>query len=213
MKFLKGLSVMYLFFYASINLAQVNAITELGEEVILYDDGSWEYKNKPSLIETPEILLNPATFEKDEQASFLVKSKLVSSGVYINPKKWKFIKLEDSEDAEYQFELKSGDAYAILITEKIEIALINLKEIAIDNAKSAATGVEVQAEEYRMINGRKMLMLKFKGEIQGMKITYMGYYYSYEGGTIQLLSFTGNNLFDEFEEELESLLNGLVMLD
>ena len=41
--------------------AQINAITETGDEVILYEDGSWEYLND-SIIESSKISINEKEF-------------------------------------------------------------------------------------------------------------------------------------------------------
>ena len=42
-----------------------------------------------------------------------------------------------------------------------------------------------------------------------VKVAYLGYYYSYENGSLQFLSYTSQSLYKEFKDELETLLNGL----
>ena len=197
----------------SVNMvnAQINAITDTGDEVILFQDGTWNYLND-SLIENVEIPVNDFIFIKDESSTFLVKSKRINIGIWINPKEWSFSKGAESTATELQFQSKGGDLYGMLISEKLQIPLETLREIAIQNAKSAAPDLKVLKEEYRTINGIQVLMLSFSGTIQGIKFKYYCYYYSNDQGSIQLLTYTGNDIFDDKLEAIESFLNGFVVL-
>lgn len=189
--------------------AQILAITETGEEVVLYDDGSWEYVNPP---ENSEPELNPRKFEKSAGSTFQVKSKRIDMGLWLNPKKWKFSRGADNEDAEYEFELKGEDLYALMITEKVSIPMLTLKGIALENARQVAPDVRITKEEYRYVNGIKLLCMQMEGTIQGIKFGYLGYYYSNEGGTVQLITYTARDLVEEYEGEIEELLNGFSTL-
>ena len=106
--------------------AQTKAITETGEEVILYNDGTWIYVNEMTIV-NKEIILNENQFSKHEKSSFLVKSKKVNIGIWINPKEWKFSKDSGNDDAEYNFEKKGGELYGMLIAERLQIPLKTLK--------------------------------------------------------------------------------------
>ena len=75
----------------SLSQAQIKAVTETGEEVILYDDGTWKYQNENQLLEK-EIPINSSIFEKDKESTFLLKSNKLNIGIYINTKKWSFKK-------------------------------------------------------------------------------------------------------------------------
>lgn len=192
--------------------AQIAAITESGDQVILFQDGTWKYVEEEK-NENQEIVLNEQKFEKNEKATFLVKSKKVNIGVWINAKEWTFLKAADGEAAEFQFQRKEEDLYAMLITEKIQIPIETLKGIAVQNAKSVSPDIKVTKEEYRIVNGTKVLMMQMSGTVQGMKFSYYGYYYSNPRGTIQFLSYTGENLFETYKGEMELLLNGLVEVE
>ncbi len=189
--------------------AQINAVTETGDEVILYENGTWKYLYD-NVIENSEITVNDKEFVKDEKSTFLVKSKRLNVGIWIDPKRWKFTKGSENDDFEFQFQKKGGDLYAMLISEKMQIPIETLKGIAIENAKSVAPDIEVVKEEYRNVNGIKVLMMQMSGTIQGMRFTYYGYYYSNDNGTIQLLTYTGENLFDDYLDDSEVFLNGLI---
>ena len=196
----------------STSVAQINAITSTGEEVVLYDDGTWKYLND-SLDKIEEIPVNSALFFKSEEATFLVRSKRTNVGIWINPKHWSFKKGEEGEPAEFQFQRKGDDLYGMLIAEKISIPIESLKGIAINNARSVAPDIRVIREEYRTVNGLELLMMQMAGTIQGTKFIYHGYYYSSPSGTVQLLTYTGENLFQQYEERIEDFLNGFVEVE
>ena len=98
----------------------------------------------------------------------------------------------------------------MLISEKLEIPIESLKAIAIENAKGAAPDIKVIKEEYRNVYGLQVMLMQMVGTIQGMRITYYGYYYSNSNGTIQLLTYTGEELFNDYLDTIESFINGFV---
>ncbi|WP_296385295.1 hypothetical protein [Winogradskyella sp.] len=200
-----------LFSFNSIN-AQKKAVTETGDEVLLYDNGTWKYVDD-NLNEVTEVKLNPKEFKKPSKSNFLLKSTRVDVGVWLNPKEWNFEKAIDNPEAEYEISLKGEDLYGMLITEKMSIPISNLKDIAIENAKLAAPDIRLVKEEYRMVNGLKMLLLEMAGTLQGIKFTYYGYYFSYDGGTIQFITYTSQSLIDSYRPKAEELINGLVLLN
>jgi hypothetical protein len=205
----------FLFFTISLMIfsqlkGQQKAVTENGDEVILYDDGTWKYLFEEE-IDEPKIPTNPNKFIKSAEATFLLKSKKVNLGFWINTKTWSFSKPKDNNSvAEYEFELKGGDLYGMIISEKVEIPLELLKSIAVKNAKEVAPDIKVVKEEFRNVNGIKVLLLQMNGTLQGMKITYYGYYYSNESGTVQFLTYTSQNLFESNKTKMETFLNGIV---
>lgn len=205
-------TIFVLLFMASVLsiYGQKRAVTETGEEVFLYDDGTWKYKENP--IEEKEIHVNTKRFTKNKESSFLLKSNKVNVGIWLNPKKWSFNKAEGASESEYQFELKSGDLYGMLIAEKIEIPLETMRLIALENGREAAPDLHIVKEEYRKVNGLKVLLLQMNGTMQGVKFSYYGYYFSNSNGTLQFITYTAQNLLEEHKGTCEELLNGLVEL-
>lgn len=189
--------------------AQITAVTENGDEVLLNADGTWSYLDgTPEEIEIP---LNKGKFSKSSSASFLLKSK-IGLGFYMDPKKWKFSKGASDEDAEFNIELKNGDLYAIIISEKFEIPLASMREIALMNGRDAAPDLRIVEQEYRTVNGNKVLMLRMDGTVQGIKVSYVSYYYSDEDGTVQFVTYTSQSMLKQYQDEIFELLNGMVKL-
>ena len=93
----------------SIN-GQQKAVTETGQEVILFEDGSWIYQNKKEALNN-EISTNSRKFSKNKKSTFLLKSKKFNVGIYLDPKLWSFNTPTDNPEAEYELQLKDGDLY------------------------------------------------------------------------------------------------------
>jgi len=193
--------------------SQIKAVTENGEEVLLYADGTWKYANAHEADSAQIINVNPGKFAKSANATFLVKSTKTDFGFYIDTKKWQFNKAENNAAAEYEMELKGKDLYAMAIAEKIEIPVENLVEIAVGNAKEAAPDITVVKKEYRMVNGKKVIMMQMNGTTHGIKFSYVGYYYSTPSGSVQYVVYTSQQLLKEYMPDIEELLNGLVVLE
>jgi hypothetical protein len=193
----------------SLSQAQIKAITENGEEVVLFENGQWEYTEGNEYVEE-EILMNPVKFTRPATSAFLLKSSKFNVGTYLDSKKWTIEKGKGDDAYEYQLTLNQGDLYAMMITEQVEIPLESLKAIALENARDVAPDVYVVKEEYRMVNGLRVLMMQMNGTLSGIKFSYYGYYFSSEKGTIQFIGYTSQNLLSKYQKTIEDLLNGLV---
>lgn len=205
---MKIVFVIILLFLAATSYASQKAITDTGKEVILHSDGTWEYSGDAQKA-TKIIETNKNKFEKPRNASFLVKSMMNNSAYWINTDKWFFRKAEDNPEAEYEFQLKSGDLYAMAITEEIEIPLESLVDIALMNAQMAAPDAKIVRQEYRVVNDKKVLYMEISGTIKNIKFYYLGYYYSDASGSTQFVTYTSVNLVDKYKSEITDFLNGL----
>jgi hypothetical protein len=187
--------------------ASQKAITDTGEEVILNSDGTWKYtdnsKKADKIIET-----NKKRFKKPRDSSFLLKSTKSNSAYWINTDKWTFRKATNNAEAEYEFQLKGKDLYGMAVSEGVHIPVKSLTDIALSNAKGAAPDTEIVKKEYRYVNGNKVIYMEMNGTIQGIKFTYLGYYYSDASGSTQLITYTGTSLVDKYKSEINDFLNG-----
>jgi len=205
---IKQLITLGTLFFTLLSNAQINAVTENGDEVLLYKDNTWKYSNE-SLNETVEILRNDKPFTKEKKSSFLVKSSKTNIGVWINPKDWGFSKSKTDSPSEFNFNHKQLDVYGMLIAEKTEVTVEALADIAYENALEAAPDIKIVEKEYRTVNGLEVIMMKMNGTIQGIKFIYFGYYFSNAQGAFQFLTYTSQNVFNEYKNDMLNLLNGL----
>ena len=190
--------------------AQLKGLTETGDEIILYKNGTWEY-SIDSLNTIAQILKNDKLFLKEKASTFLVKSGKTNIGLWLNPKDWNFTKGDPDSPSEFNFKHKNKnkDIYGMLITEKTAIPVESLIDIAYENASEVAPDIRLIEREYRNINGLEVVMMKLGGTIQGIRFIYYGYYYSNAKGAYQFVTYTSEQLFKEYESDMENFLNGL----
>ncbi len=206
---MKKLFVAILLLLAATSYASQKAITDTGEEVILNSDGTWEYSDSAQKA-TDIIKTNKTKFKRPRDSSFLLKSTKNNSAYWINTDKWFFEKAKNNTAAEYEFQLKGKDLYGMAITEGAEIPIESLANIALSNARTIAPDVKSVKQEFRIVNGKKVIYMEMKGTLQGMKVTYLGYYYSDASGATQLITYTTTKLVDKYKSEINDFLNGLV---
>ena len=181
-----------------------------GDKILLSDDGTWKFleRNKAS---SGKIKVNKTKYTKGKKSTYVLNSKKNDVAVWLDPDKWGFSASKNNDEAEYSFILKGQDLHGLLISEAIEIKIETLIDIALENAKRAAPDARIVSKEYRTVNGLKLVQMNILGTIQGIKFSYLGYYYSNSKGTTQLLTFTSENLYPKYKEEAEKLLNGLML--
>jgi hypothetical protein len=212
-RFLVVTSILFLTFFlpSSLSYASEKAITGTGEVVILNADGTWKYENE-SIQSSKTIKTNPNKFQKSEDSTFAIKSKINDLSVWINPVKWGFAKKGSvNSAAEYELKHKSFDIYGLVINEEVEIPIEDLAGIALNFLLNQGSDVKAVNKEYRVVNGNKVLFMETEATVSGIKATYMTYYYSNSRGASQLIAFTGRNLADKYESEIFELLNGLIV--
>jgi len=128
-------------------------------------------------------------------------------GVWIDPQKWERASSEENP-IKIDFNHKKGEAYAILIAERVSFSMELLKKAAVANAKKAMPDVKIASEEKRLVKGKELLCLKLTGTVQGTPYIYYGYYYGGSGRSLQVVTYTASNLFDEFKQDFDDFLNG-----
>jgi len=204
----KIIVVTFLLLFAVKSYASQKAVTDTGEQVILNNDGTWVYVDKVKKSKQ-EIETSKTIFNKPPDSTFLLKSTRNNSALWINPVKWSFSKSEQKDAIEYSLKLKDKDLFGMIINEGVELPVESLSDIALSNAQAAAPDAKIVKQEYRIVNGKKILFLEMNGTIKGINFTYWGYYYSSPAGTTQLLAYTASSIVNKYKPEMLDFLNGL----
>jgi len=179
----------------------LRAKTEDGRQVVLKSDGTWKFVDaKPSAEST-------GVYQRSESAKSVYNVKGGKVAVFFDPAKW--TQNKSDEPNKVTFEHREGDIYGMLIAERFALPVSKLREIALKNAQTAAPDIKVVREENRTVNGVNVLCMQMDGTIEGISFTYFGYYYAGKSGTIQLLTYTTQNIFQESLPEMTEFLNGL----
>lgn len=188
---------------SGVALSQEQATTTSGRIVILNPDGTWKYQQPGSAPARPTggHLRPAAATEKLE----LSRNKCT---VWFNPKIWKLGKTEAGKTT---FEHTDGDGYAMVIAERIEMSPEALRSMALEKATQAAPDAKITFEEKRSVNGSDVMCRQIKGTIQSIPFEYYGYYYTGKEGTIQVITYTAQNLFSEYEKDFVDFLDGFTV--
>ncbi len=205
---MKIITTITLLFFALTAFASQKAITDKGDVVILKDNGKWVYEDESK--QPIKITKNKKTFKKSSSATFELKSTKTDLSIFIDPTKWTFKKEPPEKTGEYSFENKAGNAYGTLITEKLDMSLEQLADIALINAKDFAPDTQVTKKEYRVVNGKKLIYLEMELSTQGIDFNYFGYYFSNKEGSNQLVTYAlASSVNKELTKEIQTFLNGL----
>jgi hypothetical protein len=184
----------------------------------------WTYTTQSSFIKNVELftdLLNglqimdqplpPST----PSNAFSDKGVLVLNDAKVNlkydTKKWK--QKQSDEPGKFSFTHSSGDGYAMVIAERITVPTDSLPDIAFSNAHSADPNAKIIFKETRLVNGSEVWFLKMDAEYNKIPFVYYGYYYSGNGGTVQVITYTAKSLLAEYDRDFMEFLNGLAVLN
>ena len=184
---------------------EMEATTTDGQKVILHPDGTWSYQTETL---TPT---GPSDYNKQPQATAVLKSKKSFYELWYDPDAWSTGWGLDNPEAEFGLMHKAGDAYAMIIAERISMPLETLKNVALQNAYAVAPDAKIVNEDNRTVNGVPVLHMQIEGTIDGIPFTYYSYYWTGEAGSLQAITFTGQSLFQEYKSDFIDLLNGLVI--
>ena len=196
--------------YCAQSPASQNAVTDNGSVVLLNDDGTWRYISNEGDKNNTTIAVNKGTFQKVDSQTFQVKSSKNKSAAWLDPRKWMFQKPDTgTSPAEYRFQLKAGDLYGMLITEQIEVELDRLPELAFEMLRRSAPNARLVSKEYRVVNDYKVVRMRVDASVQGINMSYIGYYTSDKSGSTQVVTYTATNLVEKNTPDIEEFLNGL----
>jgi hypothetical protein len=187
----------------------LRARTQDGRTVILHADGTWKFYDDgtaqdPGAPDDSKVKAPSRATKKVSDPKGLVD-------LWYAPDKWTAYPRPEklSPDASFALIHKTKDAYALGIIERISMPLKTLKRIAVDNARNVAPDAEVVLEEEREINGNDAAIMGITGTIDGIPFRYHNFYWTGEKGSVQVITYTSQNLFEEYIDDLNDLLNGI----
>jgi hypothetical protein len=197
-------------FYAC---AQVKGVTEDGNDVILFDDGTWKFVNESDAQTLEKIDENPAVFGKSKDQSALLKSSRLDAGLYYNPKKWRISSQAVGSHIEYFLRDKNAEnpLFGFITTEKLQITdLKSLKNLMLANIQRNVDFFRLKQSEYRTVNGLKVLYLRYAANVKGLDFEYGTYYYLTNSGYCAVVFYSAQSEFEKNAAAAEQFLNGIV---
>lgn len=223
---MKNLSLVLLaMLYVMTSDAQTVAVTENGDSVLLLPNGTWDYLENTSKeavadrpvkeeVEESSIPTNKESFERSLLSSKFVNLANEQFKIWYNEKKWKkIVPGVLNEEAEYAWQMRSNPGYAFVLLDDKEVDIKTMKKNALDNALSIASDTKIIEEDFREVNGTKILSTQMEGTAQELSVRYYNYYLSNKNGSIQFTCFTGKSIFEDLEGEFLEMLNGLEVVN
>jgi hypothetical protein len=124
-----------------------------------------------------------------------------------NPSIWR--ETRSPEAGKRVFRHANGGGFAMMVAEGVNIPTEQLRDRALANMRMTASDVRVIAERHRRVNGTDLISLQTEVTVQGVRFTYLGYYYGGPAGAVQVVTYTELSQFDEYRVQCEEFLNGL----
>lgn len=177
---------------------EITATTDSGKKVILNEDGTWRYRESVTVT------------RKSDTAKAKLELVRGKAAVYYNPDKWKGLK--ETQPGRYELTHQGGDVNGLVLAERLQMTLEALRTVALNNGKEAAPDIKVVKEDRRVVNGKEILFMQLAGTISGIPFSFLGYYYAGPAGTIQTLTFTGQNLLEEYRGDMMEFLDGFTVI-
>lgn len=188
-------------------LGQINAVTEDGYQIQVFEDGTWKYVDS-TLNEKRFIKENDSLFKVPQNSTLNISSQVLDIHFMLDDKEWYYIPSPTSDVSEYSFNNKTAEIYGLVISEKASIPLENLRNIALINARDNVENLKVIKEEFRTVNDLKVLYLCFEGEVEKLSLRYNNYYYSGEDGIVQFITYAQKDIAIDHTDRIFNLLNG-----
>ncbi len=189
--------------------AQVTAVTEDGRTVILFSNGTWRYLNDSAML--PGIQLTELKIPKNAKAN--IKGEDVMYSLWYDDTKWKVSTDSANKTADCTLEYFNGDILATVITDRIQLSMEKVKTLAINSLKMAGADFKISEEKQIKVNNTQGLLIKIDALIDETPFAYLNGYFSTNLGTVQIITYTGYNLFDRYRRDMTELISGFVISD
>lgn len=203
--------------------AQTTAVTEEGDTIYVYPNGTWSFEYEEDFVheKTMEDFLSLQLKIDTIADPFIYDSKVnkelttqIDQFVFkYNDKSWKRVPPSNyNEEAEFAFENRENDIWAIIITEQAEVGLENILKISISTLEQNTGAVpSIKKTELRNVNGTNVLRGTLDVNVSGIEFVFDSYYCSDERGTTQIVTWTGRSIWEKHQDEIVNFLNGVIV--
>lgn len=138
-----------------------------------------------------------------------LSGELVPYSLSYDDSAWVLAKSAAGSASEYDFHNTQGSVYGQIIAEELELNMETLEQTVLSNAQAADPNATITNRTEKTVNGKDILVLEMTATIQGLNFVYYGYYYTGEEGTLQVMTWTTDNVAEKYRADAEALLNTL----
>lgn len=201
--------------------AQTRAITENGDTIFVYNNGTWSFElldempvvHELSFLETElQIDTLNTEFSCSKNAKKQVKNAYEMFTIKYNDKLWQRLPPANlNEEAEFAFKSRKQDIWCVVISEETPIEADKLLRIAKKNMEdNTGAEVEIVKSELRKVNGQKVVRGVLKANLSGISFTFDAYYFSNDKGSVQFTTWSSDQVWERSQNEISELLNGFI---
>jgi hypothetical protein len=202
--------------------SQIRAVTETGDTIFVYDNGTWSFEMEEQAPEASEfdfldvqLLIDTLDTEQHFPASAKkeVKNARNQFTVKYNGSVWSRIPPATlNEDAEFAFKVKNQEIWSVVISEETPIIVDNLFRIAKktmeDNTRSSA---KILKTEIRKVNGENIFRGVLNANFSGISFIFDTYYFSNDLGSVQFVTWTSETVWNKNQDLIIDMLNGFIV--
>lgn len=184
-----------------------------GRTVVLKPDGTWTYADDPAGNRpTGEVL---QVYTKPGSATESAKGERVPYALWYDPAKWRETDPGNfTEESEKGLVHRGQGAYAHVIVSRITAPLESYARTVIPvSQRRGVKDAKLVRQERRRVNGATIMHMHMEGTTEGARMVWLMHIYAGPRGVVQVIAFTGQNLFWEHAKDMEELLNGLVPVE
>ena len=202
--------------------SQTLAVTELGDTIYVYDNGTWSFEMLDVMPETAglsfldeevifDTIRTPFTYSSSAKKSIENKNKQFK--IRYDEKVWERLPpAQLNGEAEFALKAKSTDIWCIIISEETEIEAGALFRIAKNTMKENLGGdAAILKSEVRTVNGTEVVRGVLNAKHSGISFIFDTYYYSDDKGSVQFTVYTSDKVWEKNTKMIEELLNGFVV--
>lgn len=178
---------------------ELRAITEDGRKVLLSPDGKWRLDTR---ITTGQV--SPSGSSSPYQPA------VKKFSVAYDTRSWTLLPPKDADSPNMRtFQHKSLPVYAMVISDEMPGTAPLMREVILNNARSAGATPTVLLDDSDEIDGKLGGQIRFAASIKGMDFVFASRYYADADGNIQVTCWTGQSLFFKYQNECKQFSNGL----
>jgi len=161
---------------------------------------------------TPGDIPAVVSVTKPPEATEVFKGKSGTYEIWYDPAKWK-VGSSTNPAAETAFYHTRGDTLYNVVSERLQgLPMATLKKAFLGNLEKVASDMVIKEEKELRVNDAPMMSMIVDCKIDGVGYRIQAYLWTGESGVIQFIGGSAQNLFPEFKDDIEKLLNGLVIL-
>lgn len=126
-----------------------------------------------------------------------------------DPLKWTLDTIDLSTDSEFLF--TGNNVFLKVIAEELELSYQVLETIILENAQQMDPKATIAEIGFREVNGKNMLWATINAELEGVKFILYFHVYTGSEGTVQLMGWTTENLFDRKIQDFEDVFSSFLI--